>query len=180
MSEALAVVEQEDEVAQDWRIKDATDADWALRRLAELRRETDQNNEAAARRIEEISKRTDKLNERAMRDISFFETHLSVWAEEHRAELLGSGKAKFRDLPSGRIGWRKQAERVKVSDPKAVLEWARVMPVELELIRFKEEPAMDAISDHFKKTGELPPGCEHIPPSEKFYAQPEKPTGKGH
>lgn len=181
MGEALAVVEDVEEAPAEWRIKDVEDADWALKRLAELRRETDQNNAIAAKRIQEISQRTDALNAKAMRGVSFFETHLKVWAEENRKALLGSGKQKYRDLPSGRIGWRKQQERVKVADPKAVLEWARLQPVELELIRFKEEPAMEAIQAHFERTGELPPGCEHVQGTDKFYSDPEKTAaGKAH
>lgn len=176
MAEALAVVEDVEEAPAEWRIKDTSDADWALRRLAELRRETDENNAIAAKRIEEISRRTDALNAKAMRGIAFFESHLSVWANENRATLLGSGKGKFRDLPSGRIGWRKQPERIKSADPKAVLEWARIQPPELEVVRYKEEVAMDAIKRNYEATGELPPGCELVPSVETFYAQPEKPT----
>lgn len=163
----------EEDIGQDWRVKDLVDADWALRRLGELEKEVADNKRIEAADILRVKARTAKLNATAARGVAFFESHLRAYADAHRAELLGSGKKKSRSLQHGSIGWRKTGGKLKVVDAEALLDWARGQPVEENLVRTKEEPAIDEIKRFMKNTGELPPGAELEPEGEEIHLKPQ-------
>jgi hypothetical protein len=87
------------------------------------------------------------------------------------------GNAKSRSLPFGKIGWTEQPAKLHVMDEDRVRAWVAATctqgertkilePVTKEALRKKE---LDAL---FFATGELPDGCELIPPGDKFYARP--------
>jgi phage host-nuclease inhibitor protein Gam len=143
-----------------------------LRRLAELQRTVDENNEVLKASIERLKERTKRLNAQAERGVGFFSGALREYAEANRAELLGGGKKKSRGLPSGDIGWKAVPEKVTVLDEAVAIAWARSQPVESELLRIKEEVNKPALAAHFKETGEVPPGCDVSPAREEFVVKP--------
>lgn len=163
--------EQDALVREGWRIEDMAQADWALRRLAELHRVVDENEAVLKASIERLKERTKRLNAQHERGIAFFEGKLREFAEPRRAELL-TGKKKSRSLPSGDIGWRSVAEKLAVVDEPAAIEWARTQPVESELLRIKEEVNKAALAAHYRETGEVPPGCDVSPAREEFHVKP--------
>ena len=160
-------VDEHDEQARPgWLIEGVDSLDWALSRLAALKREIDENEAVAEAAIARLRARTAKLNERAARGVAFFESRIREYAENHRKDLLGGGKKKSRALPHGVIAWRKSGGGFRVGDRAALLEWAQKQPVELDFVRLKEEPAWDVIKAHCEKTGECPPGVDTEPESE--------------
>ena len=165
--------EENEAVDETWSIKDLPTADWALSRLGALEREMAENQAIATAAVERILLRTDKLNATARRGAEFFRRVLATYAEQHRPELLGSGKKKSRALLHGSLGWRSRAEKLEVVDGEVVLAWAQMQPVETGVLRIKEELDRKALAALFKKTGELPPGTELEPASEDFYIKTE-------
>jgi phage host-nuclease inhibitor protein Gam len=149
-----------------WRIEDLSTADWALRRLGELEREIEVNEAIAAERIRELEERTKRLNGRAAKGVAFFRAHLEAYAQGHRDELLGGGNRKTRGLPNGSLGFRKCGGDLRTVDREALLTWAREQPVELELVRMKEEPCLNEIKKLAKEKGFVPPGMEREPEGE--------------
>lgn len=164
--------EQSPDVREGWHILDLATADWTLSRLADLQQEIAENRKLEEEAILRIRGRATKLQERAERGIAFFESRLREYAESHREELLKGGKKKSRNLMHGSIGWRKAGGGLSVVDPAALLAWAREQPVELELLRIKEEPALAAIKVLHSTTGEVPPGTDLKPEFEEFIAKP--------
>lgn len=143
-------------------IQSLDDLDWALGRIADLRREQTENNEVAQARIDNLRMRLDLLNRSLERGISFFEGHVRLYAEQHRAELLGNGKQKSRKLPSGVVSWRSRPAQLEVRDEVAALFWAEANGCA------KTKTSLDkaALAERFKATGEVPEGCEVVPEHE--------------
>lgn len=163
-----ALLLEVDDVDEGWSIRDLETADWALLRLADLEREVEENTRVTNVHISKLQQRCQALNQTVIRRTEFFRQALAAFAQTHRAALLGSGKKKSRALLHGTLGWRKTGGGLTVTDKEALLEWARAQPVELELVRVKEEPALPEIKRHFASTGELPPGTETSPEVEEF------------
>lgn len=166
--EAYRDEEDADVVAGVWEPKDLAQADWVLMRIGALEREITDNEEVAAKRIAEIEAKTRRLNDKAMRGVSFFRSVLSVFAQKHRELLLGGGKKKSRGLPHGTIGFRKKPGLLRTTDREALLGWAREQPVELELVRVKEEPDLERIKAHAEQEKTLPPGMQWEPETEEI------------
>lgn len=165
------------EVRDGWGIQSLEDFDWALERLADLEREKAENERLVEQRIAWEKLRLEKLNKTANDGARFLESCVKAYAEAHRGELLGKGKKKSRALPHGVIGWRSKGGGLVVKDAEALLAWAKLQPVELELVRVKTEPAIANIKAHAKSTGEVPDGCETSEAVDEFYVEPIAPVG---
>jgi len=161
------------EVGPAWQVRTLGDADWCLERMAALEREQRENTEAAEERIEMIRARNENLNARLARGVEFFRRRLQTFADAHRDELLMGGKKKSRALMHGSIGWRKAGGGLVVKDEAALLEWARKQPVEAEVLRVTEAPAIGAIKALFRTTGEVPPGADVEPERDEFQVKTE-------
>ena len=142
-----------------WRVSDLAAADWALRRMAECAAEQEEIDRQAAEAIQAIEKRAAALKAKAERGCAYFRFQLTRFAEEHRDTLV-AGKKKSRDFVHGRIQFRSSPERLKVADPAELEGWLLAQPIEKGLYRLKVEADKRALSDLFKATGEIPPGCE--------------------
>jgi phage host-nuclease inhibitor protein Gam len=160
--------QETDEASEDFRITDPAELDWAMARLAALRKERADNEAAADLAIWNIKLRLAKLNASVDRGIAFFASHIEAYCRQNRRELLGGGKRQARTFLHGIVRWRKSGGAPLMHDKAAVLAWAQTQPLEAGFLRIKEEPAWDAIKEHCKKTGELPPGVEMAPESEEF------------
>lgn len=159
--------EADPSITEAWQVTDLHLADAALARLGELERERAEDGELTKRAVERILLRQQLRNEKRERGIAFYRVRLEAYAATHRAELL-TGKKKSRELPNGVISWRKVPEGLEVRDPVALLEWARNQPIESGVLRIKEEAALGEITKAFRATGEVPPGTEVKPESEKL------------
>ena len=168
-------VDEEDETAREgaWGIGSVAELDWALKRLGELEQRVFENQDVTKTRINELEDRCLRLNRPLEDGIRFFRRAIETYAETHRAELLGGGKRKSRALPHGSVGWRKRPASLEVVDNEALLEWARMQPVELGLVRIKEEPCLREILSVAGETGEVPPGMQHKPEAEVLQVKPQ-------
>jgi phage host-nuclease inhibitor protein Gam len=148
-----------------WRPDTESDADYCLRRRAEMQAHIDEvarQFEAATARL---LARKDELTEREQRGVAWFTSLLTDYAERNRSTLL-QGKRKSRDFLHGRIAFRSSAERLEVVDKDALADWLAQQPVESGLYRVEVKPEMKALQDRYRETGEVPPGCGIKPASE--------------
>lgn len=174
MNQDQQQIEQEEAPRPDFRIQDPAELDWAMSRLAALRKEKADNDAAAEQAIARIKARRDKLNATVARGEAFFESHIAAYCHENRPKILGGGKRKARTFLHGIVRWKKTGGAPEVIDQSALLVWAQAQPFELGFLRVKEEPAWSVIKEHCKKTGELPPGVELGPEGEKFEIDTEE------
>lgn len=168
--DTLSYVDDErPEVTEGWRIESLGEADWALERLAHHRREIAEALELEKLAIQRIRERTAKLTAEAQRGVRFFEGQLQAYAATNRHQLMGTMKS--RKLTHGTLGWRTKPEGHVVTDEAALLEWCRKQPLEADVLRIKEEPALAVIWAHIKRTGEDVPGTAPEPATEVFYVK---------
>lgn len=87
------------------------------------------------------------------------------------------GKAKSRDLPHGRLGWRTKPERIEVEDAAAALAWAK--GIRGITVKSVETVSVQDLSRAWKegRVGDpsfVPPGCKVVDASETFYVEPSE------
>lgn len=164
--------DEEPAVSNVWTIQSLEDADWALKRIGDLEQEVAENQKVFDKALLRLKLRQAQLSKRANSGIAFFTFKLQAYAEAHRAELI-KGKKKSRALLHGSLGWRKTGGGLEVTDKEALLVWARAQPVESELLRITEAPAIANLQKHFKETGEVPPGTEPKPEVDVFTLKTE-------
>jgi phage host-nuclease inhibitor protein Gam len=163
--------DDEDEAVREdgpWEPSDLNSVDWALKRIGALEKEISDNEEMASRRIQEIHERLGRLNEKAMRGVEFFRKRLEAYAISNRDALLGGGKKKSRGFIHGTVGFRKKPGLLKTVDRAALMAWVRELPVEMELVRMKEEPDLDRIKKHAEEKQLVPPGMQWEPEVEEI------------
>lgn len=155
-----------------WRPESVEDLDWCLQRMAELQRAIAQNDAILASAIERAKAKTTELNARLLKSVEFFHVHALRFADEHRTELLGGGKAKSRTLLHGRVGWRTRGGGLEVVDEAALLAWAKEQPSEAGLVRTTEAPALAEIKKYATEHQVEPPGTRRIPKFEDLEVRP--------
>lgn len=163
--------EQDEKVSEAWMVTSLEECDWALSRIADLEAEQEENERIAAAAIQRIKDRLAGMNAKAERGVRFFSGKVQAFAERERDLLLKGGKKRSRELVHGVIGWRASRGGLKVTDEAKLLAWARAQPVESEVLRVKEEPALSVIGEHFERTGEVPDGMEPKEASEAFFVK---------
>lgn len=159
---APAVLEAPEDAPTGWVIRSATEADWALERVARARLELlelDAQYEAAVRRLAE---RRDALRREPTRTVAFFEGHLRMWAEAQKDDIC-SGRRKSRALLHGRVGWRARPVRLVVQDAAALEAWA----TQAGLTRLEVD--WPRVRELAKRSGEVPPGCDTEGGEDSFY-----------
>lgn len=91
-------------------------------------------------------------------------------AKEYVARQLAGKKIKSLKTPFGRAGFRTLKGGISLEDPKALVIAAESRLEYIGLvIQRPPEPSKTAINEYFLKTGDVPPGCVPVDPSEKFY-----------
>lgn len=166
--------EEAPEVGGAWKVANIQDADWALSRLAQCAEEVEAIDRQLEAAIAKATARAEKLKAQARRGVSFFEFRLAEWAETHRGEIV-RGRKKSRAFLHGTIGFRAAGGRLKVQDKDALEAWLLAQPIEKGLYRMKVEAEMKALQEHFKATGEIPPGCEYDPEREDLQVKAAMP-----
>ena len=164
-------VDEENEQVKEggpWHIENLSSLDWALKRLGELEAEVLANESLTHDRIAELEQRCLRLNARAAAGMRFFRGAIEAYARSHRTQLLGSSNRKTRALIHGTVGWRKRPASLEVLDKSALLGWAIRQPVELGLVRMKEEPCMSEVKAYAEETGTIPPGCAPVPETDEL------------
>lgn len=91
-------------------------------------------------------------------------------AKEYVSRQLAGKKVKSVKTPFGRAGFRTLRGGISLEDEKALLIAAESKLEYLGLVvQPPPVPSKTAINKYFEETGDVPPGCVPIDPSEKFY-----------
>jgi hypothetical protein len=71
------------------------------------------------------------------------------------------------------VGWRWRPAALEVVDAQALLSWAQSQPVELGLVRIKEEACLKELKAYAEQKGEVPPGMRASPGVEELQIRVE-------
>jgi len=166
-------VPEERERALAWRIEDRPTLEWAMGILANGEREAEAIRSACAEARRRIDAREIALLTRNVRATEWIRAAVTDYARAHRKDLLVKGKTAH--LVHGEIAYRAQPEKVEIQDAAAALAWCQSQPAEAGFVRLKPEIDKKALSAHVLSTGEIPPGCQIVPPTETITLSPEQP-----
>lgn len=97
---------------EDWIIKCKEEADWALQKIADARKEMQENTDYVQAQIEKLQAWLNKVNQTHESTVMFFESKLAPYV----AEQIRGGKKKSISLPNGRVGFRKKSVTTKNND----------------------------------------------------------------
>jgi phage host-nuclease inhibitor protein Gam len=155
------------ERAPTWRIDSLGALDWALAKLAGIEREQDENGKLAEAAIFRVRAWLIKENSKLIASEAFFRGHVAAYANEHRAELLGDGKKKTRELPNGKLSWRRSGGGLKVVDEEMAIAWCRSEGLQKFVI---QTPTLDlpGLRHWVSGGGVAPPGTERVPESDNL------------
>lgn len=154
--------EPEGEEHQDrekYKIGGPSEADWALRKLAQARRRIAENDELARLEEQRLHEWHRQSCEPLERDIEYFESILRNWHEE---QLEADPKRKSVSLPGGKLV-AKNPDSIEV-DGEKFIPWALVNRP--DWVRTKHEPEKAAIKQAAAidvTTGEIAPGVTIVP-----------------
>jgi phage host-nuclease inhibitor protein Gam len=168
----LEVPEQR-ERALAWRIEDRPTLDWAMGILARGEQEAEAIRLACAAARYRIDQREAELLKRNENATSWIRFAAEEYARAHKKDLVVKGQTAY--LVNGEVSWRKSAEKVEITDASAALAWCQSQPIESGLVRLKPEIAKKELNAHVLTTGEIPPGCELVPPRETITLKPASP-----
>ena len=78
-------------------------------------------------------------------------------------------------LSNGKIGKRKQPDRVVVDNEEDFTKWWLDSPSTAnELVKTIHKPVLKEIKAYIQDSGECPDGCEYIEGKPQFYVRPEE------
>jgi len=83
------------------------------------------------------------------------------------------GKAKSVKTPYGTVGFRAQPAKLDVTDDAALMTYAKSLGL-TSWVKVAETVAKGEVSEYFKNTGDIPPGCEVTPAQDRFYVKGPK------
>lgn len=178
LEEYLDLAPEGAEEKERFAVDTAEKADWALRKLAKIRRQREENRKLAQAEIARIRQWLAAEEERLERDEAYF---LSLLADYHRRLLEEDPKAKTVRLPHGVLKMRAQAPEFE-RDEERLLEWldARGMG---EFVRVKREPDWQRLKPLLAPTpggavvvadtGEVVEGVRAVLRAPKFAAETE-------
>jgi hypothetical protein len=126
----------------------------------------------------QISAEAERLKDQMAAMVRDQEAHLKaldyLFQKEAQAIVAGmiSGKkTKSIKTPWGTAGFRAYPKRIELVDEEALIKQAQDEKGMDHLIQTDPRPNKEAINKHFAETGELPAGCELIPPGDRFYVK---------
>jgi phage host-nuclease inhibitor protein Gam len=130
---------QSQEVHESFVIDTKEKAVWALRKLAKIRREMEENQSIADKEIERIKAWLEDVNGALQKDAEYFENLLQAY---HRMVLEENPKAKSIKLPYGTLKARKQ-EPEYIRDEEKLLTWTKANRP--EVVKVKESVDWSAL-----------------------------------
>lgn len=160
--------------ATAWSIEGRDSLEWAMGKLAEDVEEVRRIDAARDAAIARVNARAEELAAKVKARGAFLLGKVEEYARTHRKDLI-RGKTKTASLLHGDIQYRTSPEKIEVENAEPALDWARAQPVEADMVRVKYEINKRALNEHFKQTGEIPPGCVVHPESESIIIRPEQP-----
>ena len=153
----------EEPAREPFKVDDDSKADWAMRKLASIRRKQAENKDIFDREVKRVMEWLEKVNTALERDAEWFESNLRPYALQERSK-----DRKSIVLPHGTI--KTVAGRVKfdIEDESKLIEWAEKNAP--ELVRVKKEvdkKALGALNQSEDKVistqGEIVPSVKVIP-----------------
>jgi phage host-nuclease inhibitor protein Gam len=163
--------EDNDEARAHYAIGGTNEASWALRKLAQARRQVIDNQDLYAAEVARLDAWLEDANKGPERDATYFESILRNW---HEQQLHEDPKRKTISLPGGKLKAAQNPESIEVYDPETFIPWAIVhWP---EGVRTKHEPNKAEIKKAkgvVAETGEIAPGVSVIPGDLRWKAETE-------
>lgn len=156
-----------DAPAPDERVERDLWVDARLSALAAIEREIAHHQEVRDRRVAMLDSWLADVTGPLRRRAEYLRAIL-----EHEAMVRYQEGRKTISLPSGKIGGRASGETLKIEDHEAALEFARQTDGLREQIKVTERIGVTPLKDYLHRTGEIPPGCEIVPASVRYYVTP--------
>lgn len=160
--------EEQAPLRERFRITDDSQANWAVRKIAQARRELAKAEELAEAEIARIKAWLDGQRKDAMRTVSFFE---GLLREYYLPRFAADPRLKTVKLPAGKVQVRAQQPEFE-RDEAALLAWLKVTG-RTALVEVKETPRwaslktlIDVTADgtcFIASTGEVVEGVKAIP-----------------
>ena len=153
----------EEPAREPFVVDDDSKADWAMRKLASIRRKQSENKAIFDRELQRVSEWLEKVNTALERDAEWFEANLRPYALLQRSE----GR-KSVVLPHGTIKTTAGRPKFEIEDEAKFLEWAEIN--QPDLVRVKKEvdkKALGALNQSEDKVistqGEIVPAVKVLP-----------------
>lgn len=168
---------QEQVESEKFKVTDESSANWALRKIAQMEKQIEANNELAVAEEEKIEAWRKSVNDTAQNSIDFFQSYLAEYAMSLKKE---NPKFKTLKLPNGQLSFRKQQPKWDLDDEK-VLKTLKETGND-DLIKVTEKPKIAEIKKAFKahgtkainpETGEVVEGITIVEQPEKFGVKAE-------
>mgnify|MGYP001559613658 CR=1 FL=1 len=141
-------------------VGDSTVANAMLRRLREIDEDEERYVSSALKEIQRLQAGIETFREARQRERGFLVSALEAWS---MPQLRGH-RSRHIDLPYGRLQSRVQPSKLEIVDMAALTQWAANRP---DLLKQPEPEVSKALlNEHFKRTGEIPPGTELLPEKE--------------
>lgn len=140
----------------EFKVTNEREADWALRKLAQRRRQAEANRELAEAERERIDTWLAERNAELQADCEFFEGHLAAY---HAQILVKDEGRKTIKLPGGTLKARKRPDGVEVTDE--FIPWA-LDNNRNDLVRVKHEVDKNAVKQAVLKDGEILTGVDVV------------------
>ena len=163
--EILNMDESEAEARTLGFINDNQKANDVLYWVGSMDREEQELLEYQKQEIERIKRFTSLKVKSLHKKRSFFETALEGY--------FSTCKGKSLSLSNGKIGKRKQRDKVEVIDEVKFFEWHQEN-ANGEMVKVVEKPIKSGVMNYLKETGECPPGIEYIEGKPQFYVRAEE------
>lgn len=138
----------EEPVREAFIVDDDAKADWAMRKLAHIRKKQAENQAIHDRELQRVQEWLSKVNTALESDALYFEAILRPYALLQRSE----GR-KSVVLPHGTIKTTAGRAKVEIESPDEFLKWAETaLP---EAIRIKKEIDKTVLKDLITETGQV-------------------------
>jgi hypothetical protein len=139
-----------------------------LRQMAETEADLERYNVAEHREVMRLRARYDTLRKPAGARHSLL--YGAVMALAARADF---GKAKSRKVGFGSYGHRTLPLHLQVTDPAALLAWAKASSPTLVRQTVREDVPQKSVAAYFDRTGEVPDGVEFTAAHDVAFAKPD-------
>jgi phage host-nuclease inhibitor protein Gam len=154
--------------SDQWRVQTLGAADWVMRKVAKLDRESAAISDTAADEIDTMTKWRDS-------ELARIAPQREHWtwllADFHEKQLAEDPNAKTIKLAHGALVARKQPDNIEIENVKTALAWA--LACNDDYVRFPEpELNRSAIKAAVLKNGEIIPGVEVVEGQVKYSVAP--------
>ena len=124
-----------------------------------IEQDLDKHQRVAEDTIKEVSEWFDKKRNQLEKQIKFLCDQMQNY--------LSIQDLKSLSLPSGKIGFRNQQDKIEIIDYD--LFYSKALPGLLRRVPESYEPDLKKIKEHIKTTSAIPEGIDIIPQDPKFY-----------